>query len=411
VAVADDLGAPLGQDTKRKPSRLPIALPVVVAGFLSLSIAVFVVWAAVVDDPFGGEPMVVVTTGVSAPAAKKPDAPASNPDKPDPNADSKPDAKAAATTPEIKQAAAEPPKGPPAGMQTVTIIDGASGNRQEVLVPTQGGGQRLALADPKLLETTRHGPIPRVSLDGARPLTAYARAVSDAPAKANMPRIALVISGLGIGSNNTAEALAKLPGAVSFAFAPYGTDLERVAARARGEGHELLLQVPMEPFDYPDNDPGPQTLLTSLAPEQNIDRMHWLMSRFQGYVGIANYMGSRFTASDAVFAPMLREVAKRGLMYLDDGTSPRSLAGQIAGANSLPFVKANVVLDAVPTPNEIDRALARLEGMARDAGLAVGVATALPVSIARIAKWAKSAESRGFLLVPISAAAIKPKSS
>jgi polysaccharide deacetylase 2 family uncharacterized protein YibQ len=98
-------------------------------------------------------------------------------------------------------------------------------------------------------------------------------------------------------------------------------------------------------------------------------------------------------------------------MYVDDGSSPRSLAGQIAGANNLPFVKANIVLDAVPTPNEIDRALARLESMARDSGLAIGIASALPVSIARIAQWAKAAEARGFVLVPISAASIKPKAS
>jgi hypothetical protein len=295
-------------------------------------------------------------------------------------------------------------------MQTVTIIDGASGNRQEVLVPAQGVA-RVAAVDPKLLETTRHGSVPRVSLDGGRAFAVYARPVNETPAKANLARVALVVGGLGIGSSNTAEAFAKLPGPVTFALAPHASDLERLAARARGEGHELLLQLPMEPFDYPDNDPGPQTLLTSLAPEQNIDRMHWLMSRFQGYVGVTNYMGSRFTASDAAFAPVLREVAKRGLMYLDDGSAPRSLAGQIAGANNLPFAKAGVVLDAVPTPVEIDRALSRLEAMARETGIAIGVATALPVSIARIANWAKNAEARGFLLVPISAAAVKPKSS
>jgi len=280
-------------------------------------------------------------------------------------------------------------------------------------VPAQGptaapGPQRIALADQKLLENTRHGMVPRVSLDGARPLTAYAR---PADSKANLPRIALVISGLGVGSSNTAEALAKLPGPVTFAFMPYATDVGRLVGRARGEGHEVLLQVPMEPFDFPDNDPGPQTLLTSLAPEQNMDRMHWLMSRFQGYVGVANFMGGRFSASEASLAPMLREVAKRGLMYLDDGASPRSLAGQIAGANNLPFVKATVVLDVVPTPGEIDRALARLESVARESGLAVGIASALPVSIARIAQWAKAAEARGFALVPISAAASKPKAS
>src|SRR5262249_41081308 len=149
---------------------------------------------------------------------------------------------------------------------------------------------------------------------------------------ADRPRIALVMTGLAVSGATTSEALAKLPGAVTLAFTPYGTDVDRVAARARGEGHEILLQVPMEPFDYPDNDPGPETLLISLAPEQNVDRLQWSMSRLQGYVGVTNYMGARFTGNDQAFTPVLREIAKRGLVYIDDGTSPRSLASQIAGA-------------------------------------------------------------------------------
>ena len=167
----------------------------------------------------------------------------------------------------------------------------------------------------------------------------------------------------------------------------------------------------MEPFEYPDNDPGPQTLLTTLSMEQNLDRLHWLMSRFQGYVGIVNYMGARFTSSEQALAPMLKETAKRGLIYVDDGTAPRSLAGQIAGANGLPFAKAEIVLDAVPTQAHIDQALTRLEALAREHGTAVGIASALPASIERIAQWAKAAEGRGIVLVPISAVAIKPKSS
>ena len=149
----------------------------------------------------------------------------------------------------------------------------------------------------------------------------------------------------------------------------------------------------MEPFDYPDNDPGPQTLLTSLDAGQNVDRLQWLMSRFQGYVGIANFMGARFTASEQALAPVLRETAKRGLIYLDDGSSPRSLASQIAGANNLAFAKADVALDTVPTAVDIDRALGRLEALARERGIAVGMAGALPVSIERIANWAKAAEA------------------
>ncbi len=400
--MADDLNTPLGQDRKHRRTKLPRLVPWTIAGALGLCLVVFMGWAAVMDDPLGGEPIVVVATEPHVPAKAADEA---APDK-------KPETKPGPSASEAAPAAGEPPKTPPAGMQSITIIDGGTGTRQEVLVPGGQGGTggpgAAPAADPKLLEQTRHGQIPRVSAEGARPLAAYAQPVAENSGNAKLPRIALVVTGLGTSATTTGEAL-KLPRAVSLAFAPYGSDLDRVASRARSEGHEILLQLPMEPFDYPDNDPGPQTLLTSLAPEQNVDRMHWVMSRAQGYVGVTSYMGSRFTASDSSLAPMLREVAKRGLMYLDDGSSPRSVAGQIATANGLAFAKASVVLDAVPTPNEIDRALLRLESMARDGGIAVGVAGALPVSLARIARWAKAAESRGFLLVPISAAVVKAK--
>ncbi len=108
---------------------------------------------------------------------------------------------------------------------------------------------------------------------------------------------------------------------------------------------------------------------------------------------------------------MLREAAKRGLIYVDDGSSQRSLASQIAGANNLAFAKADVVIDQVPTIADVERALGRLETIARERGVAVGITGALPAAIERIAKWAKAAEGRGVLLVPISAVANKAKSS
>jgi hypothetical protein len=135
------------------------------------------------------------------------------------------------------------------------------------------------------------------------------------------------------------------------------------------------------------------------------------MSRFQGYVGLLSYMGARFTAAEQSLAPVLREAAKRGLIYVDDGSSSRSIASQLAGTQNLPFAKADIVLDAVPTPTEIDHSLARLEMKARDGGTAVGFATAQPATIARIAEWAKKAEARGLILVPITMVAIKAKSS
>lgn len=410
----DDLNAPLGQGKPKKPPKLPVTGPQLLAGLLGLCGLVVIGWAALVNDPLGGEPVAVVATkpqgGQAAGAAPGGDGKAtSRYDGPDKIAADQAAAAAAAAKAAI----------PPANSKTITIIDGSSGKSQNVIIPGKpdsapgkpNGGASLAPVEKNLLEASRHGTIPKIGADGARPSALYARTRQLPANRKDFPRIAIVITGLGISASGTAEAMSKLPGPVTFALAPYGADLEKLAERARSEEHELLLQVPMEPFDYPNNDPGPQTLLTSLSAEQNVDKLHWLMSRFQGYVGVVNTMGARFTASEQSLAPVLRETSKRGLIYVDDGASPRSVAGQIAGSHNIPFAKTDIVLDAVPAPVEIDRGLARLEMLARDNGAAVGIANAQPATIARIAEWAKKVESRGFILVPITMVAVKAKSS
>ncbi len=233
----------------------------------------------------------------------------------------------------------------------------------------------MAGIDQRLLEKSRYGMIPVVS-DGLKPFTVYA-AEADRAKAAKMPVVAIVVGGLGVGAAKTTDAIMKLPPAVTLAFTPYGSDPAKLAERARAQRHEILLQIPMEPFDYPDNDPGPQTLLTTLAPEQNLDRLYWHLSRFQGYAGIANFMGARFVVTDAVMQPIVREAAKRGLGYLDDGSAPRSVAPTLAAAQAMPFAKADLSIDAVPTALEIDRALAKLESLAKERGIAIGIASAL----------------------------------
>jgi len=411
--ATDDLNAPLGLGKTQARFRLPPFAAPVAAGFLGAVVATFAVWAIFITDPLGGEPVGVVKVDLTAAeggdaAERKPKGarPGQPPPSGVPEGDAHPKPPQEVRIPGNPETGQQEPAGG-AGEQTVTIIDGKSGARQEVKIPSTAESGLLK-ADSQLIEMTRNGPIPRIGADGLRAAQAYARPVSRRP---NSPQIAIVITGLGISANGTADAINKLPGPITFAFGPYGVDLERVTGRARSLGHELLLQVPMEPFDYPDNDPGPQTLVTALTPEQNIERLQWAMSRFQGYVGILNQMGARFTASEMSFSPIIREVSKRGLIYVDDGVSARSLAGQIAGGNNLAFAKANLVLDPTPSAVDIDRALVRLEGMARDNGIAVAVAAALPVTIERIAIWAKTAESRGFTLAPISAAATRAKSS
>jgi uncharacterized protein len=396
--TADELSAPLGQKAERKKRRfrLPFTAMQALAVLLGLFLATFLTVALFTDNPLGGEPIAHVALRNPAADEKQPGAGAGQGEQ------------AAKST--TRQAATGDNK-------TVTIIDGSSGKRQDVLIGTDAANKTDAEAAPamamagidqRLLEKSRYGMIPMV-VDGLKPFTVYA-GDADRNKAAKMPVVAIVVGGLGVGAAKTADAIMKLPPAVTLAFTPYGADPAKLAERARAQRHEILLQVPMEPFDYPDNDPGPQTLLTTLTAEQNLDRLHWHLSRFQGYAGIANFMGARFTATDAVMQPIIREASKRGLGYLDDGSTPRSAAPALTAAQSMPFAKADFTIDAVPTSAEIDRTLVKLETLAKERGLAVGFASALPISIERIAAWAKTLDRNGIMLVPLTTVMLKSKS-
>lgn len=397
--TTDDLSTPLGQNpAPRRRLRLPFSLPQATGLLLGSILVVFLGFVFFNHDPLGGEPKARVAIRQAPVSDDKPTAIRPPPQQPD---------SAAVTAPSAN------------GQKTITIIDGSSGSRQDVVVSGPGpdaadAGLAKAVGggDQRLLEKSRHGMIPVAAADGLKPFKAYAAGTEADRAKAaKMPVVAIVVGGLGVGATKTTDAIMKLPPAVTLAFTPYGSDPGRLVAQARAQRHEVLLQVPMEPYDYPDNDPGPQTLLTTLGAEQNIDRLHWQLSRFQGYVGLTNFMGARFVAAAAVMQPFMREAARRGLGYLDDGAAPLSVAGRLAEGQAMPFARADLIVDAVPTSVEIDKALARLEDLAMKRGVAIGMTSALPVSVDRIGVWIKSLEIRGVMLVPLTTAMLKSKST
>lgn len=264
---------------------------------------------------------------------------------------------------------------------------------------------------PALMQDSPVGPLPVISNDGLAPMEAYARPASIDMTAGAPARIALIVGGLGLHGELTSRAISELPAEVSLAFAPYSDNLEDWAGKARGTGHEYFLQLPLEPFDYPDNDPGPHTLLTSLRNGENMQRLRWLMGRLSGYVGVINHMGARFTADESATLAMLKEVQSRGLMYVDDGSSGRSLAPGLAESLGQAHVAADMVIDARPEPQAIGQALAELEALALERGQAVGTASILPVTLDSLAAWVEQLENKGIVLVPASSLGLEGQQS
>jgi polysaccharide deacetylase 2 family uncharacterized protein YibQ len=256
--------------------------------------------------------------------------------------------------------------------------------------------------DPGITMQGKYGPLPVIGKDGRQAWQVYARPFDR---RDQRPRIAIVITELGLNRTNTVSAIADLPPGVTLAFSPYGKGrpLDEWLREARGAGHEVLLGMPMEPTDFSRQDPGPHTLLTANKPEANLDRLEWVMSRGMGYVGIVPLSGARFLASAAELRLVLEALKSRGLLFLDNGASATSAAPRLGADLGLARAATDIAFDAEGTRAGIERRLAELEETARQSGSAVGMGQPFATTIERVAAWAAALESRGLVLAPVSA--------
>lgn len=252
-----------------------------------------------------------------------------------------------------------------------------------------------------LVERTQTGALlPHVSDKGPAPWQAYARPF---PADDTRPRIALVIADVGWSPTSLDLILARLPGAVTLAFAAGAPDLQAAVDKARADGHEALIQVPLEPQGFPRNDPGPNTLLTTLSDEKNVARLETAMSAATGYVGLTSLTGSKFLTNPEAVRAMMTQVQRRGLIYVDAWLTAGSLATRTATGLNVPRAVSDVMIDRVPTAAGIQAQLAELERLAKANGVAVGFAQPYPVTVEELANWFLTLRDRGVVLAPVSA--------
>lgn len=256
--------------------------------------------------------------------------------------------------------------------------------------------------DPGLVENTPNGLLPIVGKDGRQPWLVYARPFD---AKDTRPRLALIVTGIGLDQALSQAALDRLPGAVTLGFDPYAGDIKASLANARNLGHEVLIGMPLEPLDYPRQDPGPLTLLTSLDATQNGARLAKLMGEATGYVGMVAIMGSRFDTETASLTPVLENLKQRGLMLVDDKPPDQSTIAPLAAQMNLPWAAGNSVIDAESDPATIDQAFASLEASAKSNGAALGIAAVSPALLDRLGQWLGSLDGKGIALAPASAVA------
>lgn len=370
----------------------PWALPAGAAGLLVGAIALFVV---ATSDPHAGAPLVKISLD-PAPGARSPVVlrPGIGPDG----------LPTLGTLPPGQDVGM--PGAPPAGAVGAPVIGG-----EAVITLPQGatlGGAGPAvpsaplrpkappLAPAPAAGLTAPGPgglLPIIGKDGRTAFQTYARPF----ASNGKPRIAVVVGGLGLNATATRAAIEKLPAEVTLSFVPYADGLQTWIDLARANGHEVVLELPMEPLDYPNNDPGQYTLLANAPQGETTKRLEWLLARATGYFATTNYMGGRFVTSDSAMSVLMGVMRARGLGFLDDGSAVRRGLGQA------PRASADAVIDEQLSADAIDGQLLKLEAQALAHGQSLGAGFAYPVTVDQITRWAGALAGRGYQLAPASA--------
>lgn len=260
------------------------------------------------------------------------------------------------------------------------------------------------IVNPALIESTQDGILPKISVDGRQAWIEYSAVFEKTDRK---PRLAIIVANLGLSQQTTEAVLDALPPEITLSFSSITPDLQDWVARARRKGHEVLIDLPMEPSSFPRSDPGRNTLLTSASEVENLNRLESIMKRAGGYVGLLTTMGSAFTVDAESMAPMLQTLKQRGLMYVDSRTTSRSMGPELASQIQLPRAFNNRFVDATPSLRAIDGRLAELEEIVKVNRFAVGVAQPYPVTLDRLSAWLPSLKAKGIALAPITAIADK----
>jgi uncharacterized protein len=277
---------------------------------------------------------------------------------------------------------------------------GSSSNIEAGVRVVRGGARSAPLSQAPSAGVHQSGPngvLPIIGPGGRTVFDAYRKPFSDT----GKPKIALVVGGLGLNARITQRAIDDLPAEVTLSFVPYAENLQGWINKARAGGHEVLIEIPMEPFDYPDNDPGPQTLLSTASAEENQRRLEFLLSRATGYFGVTNYLGGKFAGSGNASAAVMRALKGRGIGFISDGSA--AALGSAAENAGMRNAQADRSLDQRPSGEDIAAQLGALEVMATQRGAALGFGVAYSITIDQIARWSREATRRGLVLAPASA--------
>ncbi|HVM80693.1 MAG TPA: divergent polysaccharide deacetylase family protein [Stellaceae bacterium] len=280
-------------------------------------------------------------------------------------------------------------------LASATVTSAATPPRTEMPSPGIASPQATSVPTPPPATAPASAP-PAPSAEPA-----WLRFAVPAVARDGRARIAIIIDDMGLDRARSERAIA-LPGPLTLSFLAYARDLPQQTALAHRNGHELMVHVPMEPTGHM-LVADPNQLDVAMSREEVLTRLRWDLSRFDGFVGINNHMGSRFTADAPAMRPVLEELKARGLLFIDSRTTPSTAGAEVARELGVPHASRDVFLDYEVSIAAVEQQLTELERVAQRNGSAIAIGHPHDQTLEVLQRWLRELPEKGLVLVPVSA--------
>lgn len=258
----------------------------------------------------------------------------------------------------------------------------------------------VAPINKNMLEATAFGPLPK-KYNNESPWQYYRHPTTW---NGKQPAIAIFIEGLGLREEALQQTIETLPPQIGLVFTPYTQRLDIIMESVRQKGFEVYLSLPMEPNNYPQNDPGIRALMKKNTTQQNMDALYWILGRSSGYVGVVTLLGDAFTEQAWRIDPVLQELGQRGVLFADASSDTgRQTTAPRATQHNTAYVPVRARLDAVPTKQAILDILKTAAAASKQGQRVTLIASPYPVTLTTLTEWFASEEAAEIMLVPPSA--------
>ncbi len=215
-------------------------------------------------------------------------------------------------------------------------------------------------------------------------------------------RLAIVIDDLGNNLEWTERFLA-LGQPLTYSILPAVPATRASAARVRQAHGEYIIHMPMQPFDFPRENPGPEALLLNQGMEATAQRVREYLRELPDAVGASNHMGSAYTYDTDRMQVVQTVLAEHHLFFFNSKTSATPVPERVARQWGYAYLERNVFLDNDPSEAAIEREFQRVVRQAQHAGHAAAIGHPYPQTLRVLQRGLPRLARAGVTLVPLSA--------